>query len=996
MSFFDSWKSWHKSERIIFRFCSVLILLAIIFYWQSWLASPAPVITYDHFQQVQKVESIIHTFQVGLINIAIPADSYVILENIFGSRLQPNVFAAYIFLTALSISFLLFISIISTFTRFWFLMGMGFVMLFLGSLRLEAIEAFGLTNKTIAVVLVVLFGGLAFYFHSIKKETTFGKRLLSFLILIMATGEILSFFSKVDAPLLHVSVNGLIFGIILSLIFVLMVSHEIIVAFVTITTQRAKSSRSLLHFLVLTVAYLINLSLMFASKMHIIDWSFLSVNSFFILTLSAVLGLWGFHQRRSMYKHLFSSESIGLSFYCSLMSITFATIGYFFASASDMMIDAFDDLIIAAHVGAGIVFALYVIANFGPMLAKNMPVYKVLFKPETMPYFTFRIMSVIATYAVLSSVVYWKIYVNQATASYYHAYGDLYLAQKDDVTAEAYYLKSLQFRDQNLHAHYGLASIYAERYDSFKEKKEYEKAKDWTPSVPIYLNLSKSYSSQGDLLEAALLLDEGKKYFSKSGELLNAVGLSFLKLKSIDSAIYFFRRAEKSAETKEVGETNYWGASALFKIKRSADTLISFNEAKKSGVNVNALASANGQGQVVSFEGNFNPDSSLSVYRASLLCNYFINQKENADTSLIKRALQLAQKPENDDFKEQLLIASSCALYAQGQVKKALEISRGVAFTAGDGKIFSLIGLWLLEQGNPEVASTYFKIAADRQQPLALYHQAISETESDSLAKAIVSWDTLSRSKNHDLAAFAAMMKKVLTSSPLTTVNMNDEENYYFCKYKLALQDSSSFRSMSSSIKEVNIRAQAQVDRVKKWFALDEIGKASHQLRFIEGYSSRKIKKEIDQLDLMIAAAKGEWLSVQKKLSLQSEIPLNQKIYAEALLAEHNGNQEVARSKYQYLIKANNQFEEGIVAASRYFARDSIDRLKNFSLLVDGLIAKPNSVKILKQHILESIGLGFEQEAQDSLERLQRLISDSSFRKFIAAYPYYFSVETRK
>src|SRR5258708_7691269 len=378
------WKSWSAKDRIIFWISTLCVLGSVFFFWTSWLASPAPVITSDHFQQLQRIEVPSHSFSVGLVNLVVPADSYLIFENIFGSKLQPNVLALYIFLGALTFSFLFFITIITTLTRYWFLIGMGLVMLFLASLRMEALEVFGLTNKTITIALILLFGGLAFYFHSFRKEATFILRLLIFFALMILVIAVLFFFSHATSPFLHLAVNGLIPGIILTVIFIVMAAHEIVAAFVMITTQSAKSSKSLLHFSILTSIYLVNLFLMFASKMNFIEWSFLNINSFFILTLSGILGVWGFRQRSSVYENILSTESLGIFFFLPMMLIAFATMGYFAASASDMMMDALDDLIMAAHIGCGIIFFLYVIANFSPMLVKNLPVHKILYKPETM------------------------------------------------------------------------------------------------------------------------------------------------------------------------------------------------------------------------------------------------------------------------------------------------------------------------------------------------------------------------------------------------------------------------------------------------------------------------------------------------------------------------------------------------------------------------------------------------------------------------------------
>jgi len=987
------WKSWSKPYQITFWIFSFFVSVSIIFFWISWSASPAPVITYDHFQQIQRIEVQSHSFQVGLINLVVPSDSYLIFENIFGSKLQPNSFALYFFLGALSISFLFFISIISTLSRYWFLIGMGLVMLFLAGLRFEALEIFGLSNKIITILVVLFFDGLAFYFHAFRKETTFIQRLLTFLVLIIAIAAGSFFFSHTASPFLHLAVNGLVAGIILCLIFILMVAHEVIAGFVTITTQSMKSSKSLQHFLILSAVYLVNLALMFASKMGFIGWSFFSINSFFVLTVSAMLGVWGFRQRGIVYENIISEEPIGVFFFLSIMLTSISTMGYFAASASDMMMDALDDLIMAAHLGCGVIFFLYVIANFGPMLVKNLPVYKVLYKPETMPHFTYRLMSIIATFAVISTAVSWKTYINQATASFYHAYGDLYLSLGDDATAEVYYTKSIQFRNQNLHAHYGLSSIYGLRYESLKEKKEFEKSIDWTPSVPVYLNLSEIYAAQGDMLEAALTIDEGKKKFPKSGELLNATGLAFMKLKSPDSALYFFNETKKTKSTSQIGETNMLGASVLFNADHAIDSVMSLKETSHDGVKVNTLAFANQKQLQLIFEGKLELDTALTVYQAALLCNYLVNQKERADTALISQVVTLAGRPSNAGFKEKLLVSVAQSLYAKGEVKRALQTLREAAYRSGEAHYFSLLGLWLLEQNNPLAASGYFKMANEKQLHLALYHQAIAETEADSLNQAFVSWDSLSRSNDKLIGPFASMMKKVLLSKNSEIATSSDEEKYYFCRYKIGMMDSLLFERTANGIANEKLRVRAKVDRSKKWFVLDESEKVSSMLMQISDNVDKNLQAEIDQLSLMIAAEKGDWNFVGKKLNSGVEVPFNQRVYLEALQAEQNGNANEASIRYRYLVNANNQFEEGIVAASRFFANDSTDRLKNFSLLVDGLLAKPNSVKILKEHVLQCIGLGLQQEAQDSLDKLQLLMLPSSFKKFITAHPDYFGVK---
>jgi hypothetical protein len=420
---------------------------------------------------------------------------------------------------------------------------------------------------------------------------------------------------------------------------------------------------------------------------------------------------------------------------------------------------------------------------------------------------------------------------------------------------------------------------------------------------------------------------------------------------------------------------------------------MSLKDIKHAGEKVNALAIANQKQLSIIVEDKFNLDTALTVYEAAMLCNYLINQKDKLDTTLVNRVMKLANRPSNVVFSEKLKAAAAQVLYAQGEVKDALKILREAAFSSGDGNYFSLLGLWLLEQHNPLTASGYFNIANEKRHQLALYHQAIAQSEADSLKKAFVLWDSLSRSKDKSIKAFASSMKKVLLAKNSEVGALSDEEKYYFSRYKIGLTDSLFFERTVNSITDERVRSQAIVDRSSKWFRLDEANRASRLLQQVPASLDKNLRTEMEQLHLMVAADKKNWSYIEKKLNDEVNLSANQRTYLEALLAENSRNAKEAERRYRSLLSANNQFEDGIVAASRFFANDTTDRLKNFSLLVDGLLAKPNSVKILKQHVLMCIEMGLGQEAQDSLDRLRSLMLPSSFKKFVSKYPQYFGIE---
>jgi hypothetical protein len=118
----------------------------------------------------------------------------------------------------------------------------------------------------------------------------------------------------------------------------------------------------------------------------------------------------------------------------------------------------------------------------------------------------------------------------------------------------------------------------------------------------------------------------------------------------------------------------------------------------------------------------------------------------------------------------------------------------------------------------------------------------------------------------------------------------------------------------------------------------------------------------------------------------------NNKIYFEALVAEAEGNLAEAAKKFDYLSRATVQDEEIALGAARYFLRDSTDRLKPYSIILNGLLAKPNSIKLLKVYVKEAAILGFDEESEQALEKLKKLLSPIAFNQYVRENPDFFEV----
>lgn len=322
---------------------------------------------------------------------------------------------------------------------------------------------------------------------------------------------------------------------------------------------------------------------------------------------------------------------------------------------------------------------------------------------------------------------------------------------------------------------------------------------------------------------------------------------------------------------------------------------------------------------------------------------------------------------------------------------------RDLAFTTGQEKYYRLLGVWMLEQNNPAVAARYFKMAFEKN-PGVLFKLALANAEADSLRLALANWDSLLNSKMKFESEFASMMTRVLRTKSLNA-NSSDEEKYYFCRYRVQLLDSNLFFAVANSIGDKYLRVSSFVDRAQKWFDFDEAATAMSYLKKGIAHlggdgqvrSNTNLQSKILSLQVMLAADLQDWPLVESKLRDSSSISLNQRIYLQALLAEARGNAAEAKMNYNYLAHANAQFEDALVASSRFFSSDTTDRLKSYSILLNGLLVKPNSVKLLKYHVLQAASLQFESEAQESLSKLEAILPRHLFRNFVNSYPDFFS-----
>ncbi len=980
------WKSWHVVYQRIFWVTASLLLLSLLFLWYSYFQSPGPTLTWQYIQEQELLEVPVHRFQTGLFELTIQADNYLIFERLLGNDLTPLPIFAYVFLCILTLSAVMLLSIITSLSRFWYSIGMGLFILFIIGFRLELIQFLGFTNKIPTIIVLVIYLPVSFYFHAFDTAASFIKRITTFTILTIVVGAGLLTFAQAPLPANHVAASGYIAAIILSFVFILMVAHEILASFVTLVSKGFRQTKSLSHFLIISTIYMVNLFLAYANKIHWIDWDFLVVNFFLLLTLSGILGIWGFRQRQSQYQGIIEADPFGVYFFISLACICFGTIAWFFSSANDPAIDALRDVIIYSHLGYGIIFLLYVLSNFMGMLAANLQVYKVLYQPNNMPYFTFRFAGLIAT---LAFVFYntWQVPVRNVQAGYYNAMGDIYTSSSP-ILAEAYYTKAGMYGFQNHHANYSIANIEANRGNDGKERAFYKRASGTRPTEMSYLNWANTYQRKQSWLEALLTLRESSKDFKNSGAIKNTLGLIYAKLDIVDSSLFHLEASRNFALSKNSAETNIIGLVARKNLPVNADSLYNLIGSTHPGVEANALALANMQGEAIQMQLPLPKDSILDLFSSTLLNNYLINHLGGIDSTVINQTIRLARIQSNSEYTEELLFASALSLYADGQVGKAFTLLEEVIFSSDKrGKYNNILALWALEQCAPDVSLKFLSFAISQNFPPADLTNAIALSEAGQLGEAVVAWDSLRSQGDTTQRKMAESSLRVLALPEQFLSKFSDAEKYQFCRYRINVYDTSSFYQVVMSIRSDDLKAKAIIDRTRRLLKHDDLMAAIRVFQKIEGLemSDKNLFEEFKHTELILLAEKRDIRSLQQLMKevIFSSDQKNEKMYFTALINESTGDVAGATKNYHWLSNANPYFDEAIVASSKFYKANSSERLQAYNILVNALQVNPQSVKILKAYGLEAYRLGFDEYSQNAFDRLVILIGQPAFNKFI-------------
>ncbi|MEP2773479.1 MAG: hypothetical protein ABJH05_15110 [Fulvivirga sp.] len=986
------WKNWSSPYRELYFALLLLLAGSILSLAYFHLQGIEGVLGWSIIAQSEPVQIVMEAFKVGSFNLKTSAESQVFNLKYLGNLPEVNTLSYYLFLITTALCFNILIAIITTLPRFWYFVGTSLLVIALVNLKLELLLLFGQDTKLGVIIALVLYLPLTYVFNAIKSDVPFMKRLLCFLGITAILAVIIFFFSETKSPFFHLATYGFLNAFILSLVFILMIAHQIVASFIYLLTRSSlgagSGKSSLVHFSVISLIYLINLALAYLHETRVIDWDFLYVDLFLLLGVSAIIGIWSYSNREEQYGALFKFKPIGALFYIALAIICFTTIAHFAATANDPGLEVFRDFIIYSHLGYGLIFVIYVFANFLDPLRRGMQVYRVLYKPMSMPYFTFRLAGLIAFVAFLVKSN-WEVPVNQSFSAYYNGLGDLHVSINNKPVAGHYYWEGSIYGYNNHKSNYALAALAHENKEVEKAIERYKIATIKNPSPQSFTNLSSIYADKKEFFNALFTLQEGAEVFPNNGQILNNLGLLYSKTNVLDTAASFIDKATKISDTKATAGSNMLSLLAINDIPVHPDSVIEEYEIEKAPVAINNSLILRNKLGLPSTAGFESKDSTLTYLQASLLYNIAFNhlfQEDSLDTWPLQ---QYSSLPQNLNHREKLQLVRALNLEKNQDINQAFRQLNWVANSSQlkSGEYFNLLGLWALKYEAPYVAVDYFKWAIDRNVKTAKLNYAIALTETGDFYNAIDLWQKLLLEKDRNVQMIASEILNVLSWE--AQMLESDQQRYIFLRYRTSYQDTTLFNQVVDRIESEDYKARAIFEMAKKLWRMDQSEPA---IAYFSKLADLKITdadlyEAIQWFELKMLAAEGNIRGLAQKINQGIKFDnehIIEKHYYTGLLKEASGDTIQAREHYELVAYKNPFFPESVIAAANFVG--ITDRFEAYHILLSALEINPNSVRLLKTYILQCARIENENYAEHSLGALKELVTREDFKQFEKAY----------
>lgn len=928
-------------------------------------------------------------FNIGLFSFDIPADNYLVWQSFLPTDISIDYRYFYLFLVAMAVGMAAFQAAFSRMSRYPFILcSVAFILLF-NMIHIEETMMFGIVGRVPVFVLIGINVLLGFLFNSFFKNTGATIRFLLFLAIHLLTGFLINQYSILNDPLIIITPYAFLSAAVLAVLFILLVSQEVIFAILFLTTRPTLSTTSNgKHFLILGAIYIINLLLLYLRNTEIILTEVAIIDEFWILIISTVIAFFTIRGKNVLFPaYPFSPYAYLLL--SGLGILTFVMLLWQFEITNNPAIDAFKDLITYIHLGFGFMFYAYIVLNFLGALYKSIPVYKIVYKEINFPFAT----SLLAGLAIFAGMFFYsdkKPYF-EVQGAYFNLHGDTQQALENFSLAESYYKGGGFYGGNNQKSYYHLASLA--KYDGRKDDQEYylERALKKRPSEHVYVALADFYKQEGDFFKALFTLRDGLDRYPKSAFLRNNLAMQYAKTNVLDSAIYYFNADYYTDEWRDVSKTNNWFIYARSNQEFPKDSVNQLLKESQVPFTSNLIAYANLKNQSMDMTGITLPkDSILNSHSFPLLNNMTLNNGEFDMDSLAVALSAVAQHPLNGDLKHFIDYDMALLKYRNQDYNgflRSMDAAQVGANEAEKGEYLNTVGLVALKLNAPRLAVNYFGSALQQNFEDAKINYGVALNEARLIEDAKRYWEALLNNPKDSIHHPLAYNQSTILNLSLEEVlaSPNDAIKYQYLRIFSRQLLFDNFMEVLTSISNSNMRADLLMA-----YAADEIAenKKDRLSTLLNELNEQQIQSP--QLEAM-----------KVDIEVLSAISLNNRNQVDLLIKENSGSilkkwpvlslyqeglDSVQQSRLLQHEALKNPFNVPVVLkSSNYF--DQIDKQEvSYGILLNAVEINPYSIPLLKAYAFSAIDQYLIEFADDVLPRIKALMDGDDYNDFLKQY----------
>ncbi len=973
MSDLKFWNEFTKEHKYLFGILAAIFGISFVYLIGYWALGIHSLIEWESYFYSDTLQTTLQQINSYPFSLSVEAESILFTEFLGGADFVIQPIIGYLYLSLLVVALMVLFAISTYLSKFWYFTVMGLFIVLIIFLKLDILLLFNLFEGKILVILALIgYLSLSYYFYSFRTDIALHKRIMAFLGFSGILAVLIFFYAEVNHPFMYLVSYSFPVALILTLVVILMVAHEVLAAFmILLTNQKTNSTSNGRHFFLISIIYIVNVVFIFLKEIKVIDFSVIPVSAILLFVISYLLGIWGFKKRESQYEYLIPFKPLGSLFYIASGIIAFSTIGYLAGTSNDPGFEVVENAVIYSQIAFNVAFIFYIASNFLNPLLQGMQVHLIMYKPQTMPFFTFRFAGVIIFLAFVFADN-WEISVKQGSSAYFNSLGDLYLYNNEEVPALGYYSKGKVYSGNNHRSNYALAKIAEKNLKADDAIAAYQRTQLFHPSEFSYINLSNIYFNQKYFFEALFQLKQGLVQYPKSGPMLNNIGLLYAQAGTYDSAIHYLNEARQYRVTETISTNNLLAVMSMAEVSSEIEDL-ELNLDKDYTIKTNNLARLNQIHQITPDPLTL-MDTSMTQISHAYIYNYLINKLFDIDTSSFALAREMAAQ--NSFFSRRVDLALALNYYYKGKVGEAINILKNIRYGEPKwaGMVNDILGKWYLDQGDPLLAASYFSTAKQNYMPDAELYEAMALTKAYS-PEAIVLWDTLSHRNNKKTSEIASKMKLILqTEDQKAVLAFEDAEKFQWIMFHKQIPN----QELINSIQSDDYKAMALLFFANQFYENENFTEANEFLKRVE---TLKITQELTKKNLAMAklkvnfytAKEGEEIEIDPA-SLDYDLRSFVSLRAFISAGDSVSIDRLIGKPYQL-----NPFnEELIIEATAYF--ESVNQwMKAYETIQQAVIKNPNSIRLQKTYIRHCGKSGSSTFGYVALEDLLGKISEKDY-----------------